>query len=72
MINQLSNLSTGCEVTSTAMLLQWAGVKVSKEEIAKSLPKGKRPYWFKGQLVGGNPNYEFVGAFFEIWFWCFS
>lgn len=60
-LNQLPSLPTGCESTSTAMLLNWAGIDVTKEEIAKALPKGNLPSWHKGKIVGGNPNEVFVG-----------
>lgn len=58
---QMPNLPTGCESASAAMLLNWLKVSVTMEEIAKSLPKGKRPYFSSGKLIGGNPEYEFVG-----------
>lgn len=61
-ICQLPNLPTGCEAASAAMLLQWAGVDVTKEEIADALPKGELPVQKNGQFTGGNPNKEFVGS----------
>ena len=63
-VNQLDDsnggraLGDGCEVASLAMLLQNAGVKVSKEELQDAMPTVP--------LVGedglrGNPNRAFVG-----------
>lgn len=61
MIYQNPTLPTGCEIVSAAMLLQWAGVKVSPKEIADAIPKGSLPYQSGSKLIGGNPDYEFVG-----------
>lgn len=61
MIYQNPTLPTGCEAASAAMLLQWAGINVSMEDVANALPKGSRPYQSGNILMGGNPDYEFVG-----------
>lgn len=61
MIQQLPELPTGCEAASAAMLLRWAGIKVSKEEIANALPKGSIPQIRNGKLYGSNPESVFVG-----------
>lgn len=58
---QFPTLPTGCEATATAMLLNWAGVNISKEEVARSLPKGPLPYAKGNKVYGGNPNMVFVG-----------
>lgn len=60
-IKQTPELPTGCEATSAAMLLKWAGVKVTKEQVARALPKGKIPVQKDGRLYGSNPNSVFVG-----------
>jgi len=60
-INQRPELPTGCEAASAAMLLRWAGITVSKEELARSLPKGSTPYSRENKLYGGNPNSAFIG-----------
>lgn len=63
-VNQLDDsnggraLGDGCEVASLAMLLQFAGVKVTKEELQDAMPTVP--------MVGedglrGNPNKAFVG-----------
>lgn len=61
MIYQNPTLPTGCEIVSATMLLQWAGVPVSANDIANAIPKGALPHQSNGKLIGGNPNYEFVG-----------
>jgi uncharacterized protein YvpB len=64
-IRQFPELPTGCEATSTAMLLRWAGVNVSKQEIAKSIPRGRVPVRKRGRIYGDNPNKVFVGSPFS-------
>lgn len=66
-ISQLPELPTGCESTAAAMLLNWAGVEVTKEEIARKLPKGKTIYFDGENWRGGNPDYEFIGDPFTKW-----
>lgn len=61
MIYQNPTLPTGCEIVSATMLLQWAGAHVSINELADAIPKGSLPHQSDGKLIGGNPNYEFVG-----------
>ncbi|PKM94377.1 MAG: hypothetical protein CVU84_09905 [Firmicutes bacterium HGW-Firmicutes-1] len=61
-IYQNPTLPTGCEAAAAAMLLQWAGFNVTMENIADALPKGKLPYKSGNKLMGGNPDYEFVGS----------
>lgn len=60
LIKQLagSGLYNGCEVTSLAMILQFAGFHVSKDELAKKIPK--EPIKLDDGLHG-NPNKGFVG-----------
>lgn len=60
-IAQKPELPTGCEATAAAMLLNSAGIKVTKQSIANSLPEGRIPYFRNGKLYGGNPSYCFVG-----------
>jgi uncharacterized protein YvpB len=64
LILQKPELYNGCEITSVAMLLAFAGQKVNKVELASKMPKdptpirkdtsGKAVFW-------GNPNVGFVG-----------
>lgn len=39
LISQNPELKNGCEVTSLAMVLQYAGIKVNKLELANSIKK---------------------------------
>lgn len=64
LINQNPELKYGCEVTSLAMVLQYAGVETDKLKLAQELQKDGDPlkknrsgditYW-------GNPDHGFVG-----------
>lgn len=60
-IGQLPELPSGCEAAAAAMLVRWAGVDVSKEEMAKSLPKGSLPVYRNGLLYGPGPDEVFIG-----------
>ncbi|WP_204871319.1 C39 family peptidase [Pullulanibacillus pueri] len=63
LIQQLPELPRGCEVTSLAMLLQSAGIKVNKLQLAKEIKKDPTPYQGKdGHIFFGNPNTGFVGS----------
>lgn len=64
LIKQNPELKFGCEVTSLAMLLQYAGVKVDKLTLANKLEKDPDPMIKskKGDIVRwGNPEDGFVG-----------
>ncbi|MFC6208155.1 C39 family peptidase [Levilactobacillus tongjiangensis] len=50
LIAQRPELPTGCEITATTMMLQYAGAKVSKMSLAKEMPRSS------------NPNKGFVGS----------
>ncbi|HET7580788.1 MAG TPA: C39 family peptidase [Bacillales bacterium] len=60
LINQMlpPELYNGCEVTSLAMILQYAGYNVTKTELADRI--NKLPVTHQDGLKG-NPNYGFVG-----------
>nr|WP_279326057.1 C39 family peptidase [Bacillus sp. FJAT-47783] len=60
LINQMAapRLYNGCEVTSLAMILQYHGIVVSKNELAENVPTV--PLTYKNGLKG-NPNEGFVG-----------
>ncbi|MGZ4112372.1 MAG: C39 family peptidase, partial [Tumebacillaceae bacterium] len=60
-IGQYPKLPTGCEATALTMLLQWAGVQVTKEDVADALVKEPLPFERDGRMIGGHPNRGFVG-----------
>lgn len=60
-IKQLPELPRGCEVTSLAMMLQHAGVKVGKMELAKEVKKVP----FSQNGLRGNPYDGFVGDMYS-------
>ncbi|MEG2530933.1 MAG: C39 family peptidase [Raoultibacter sp.] len=69
LIDQMDNddageqlLFNGCEVTSMAMVLQAAGLDVTKEDLAAAIKKV--PLWIEVDeaWVHGNPNEGFVGS----------
>lgn len=63
-IKQKPELYNGCEVTSLAMLLNWAGVSVNKLQLSKNIKKDKTPVEKdeKGNILSwGDPNNGFVG-----------
>jgi uncharacterized protein YvpB len=60
-IMQFPELPSGCEATAAAMLLNWAGVGVDKQDIAKAMPKGFLPVLNNGVVIGSNPNKVFIG-----------
>ncbi len=66
-LSQLPELPNGCEAVVATMLLNWAGVPVSKEEVADALPLGELPYVNDdGALIGSNPKDVFVGSPYEV------
>ena len=66
-ISQLPELQRGCEVTTLAMMLNYAGVKVDKLQLAKELDKDVTPLtWKNGQKYYGNPYRGFVGDMYTL------
>lgn len=60
LLNQMEapRLFNGCEVTSLAMLLQYWGMDVTKNELAAQIPRVPLQY---SDGKNGNPNMGFVG-----------
>ncbi|MNR14527.1 hypothetical protein D3C85_1310090 [compost metagenome] len=49
------------------MLLNWAGLPITKEEVAHALPTGDMPYENEfGAFIGANPRNVFVGDPFDV------
>lgn len=67
LIGQLPELPRGCEVTSLAMLLGDAGVKVDKMELAEGVRKDPTPMTYQNERIHfGNPNIGFVGDMYSF------
>ena len=60
-IGQFPELPTGCEATALTMMLVWACISVTKEDVATRLPKQPIPYTKDGVMYGGNPDDAFLG-----------
>ncbi|MDY0405050.1 C39 family peptidase [Virgibacillus sp. 179-BFC.A HS] len=58
---QYPELPTGCEATALTMLLNWAGLDVSRFDVADALPKGPKVEQINGIWYGAHPNKQFVG-----------
>lgn len=57
--NQMPNLPNGCEVTSLSMLMNYYGIKVSKNELAETIQHVDS--FTDGGKYRGNPHQGFVG-----------
>lgn len=61
LINQFPELPTGCEVTSSTMLLNFYGVDINKETLANEILKAPLPVLRNGRVEGESPYEYFIG-----------
>lgn len=67
LVAQMPELPRGCEVTSLAMLLQFAGIETDKMELAEQVKRDPTPYQKKKGIVHfGNPYEGFVGDMYSF------
>ncbi|MFC7392824.1 C39 family peptidase [Scopulibacillus cellulosilyticus] len=67
LISQMPELPRGCEVTSLAMVLHYAGVEADKMKLAKDIRRDPTPYEKKeSQVYFGHPNKGFVGDMYSF------
>jgi uncharacterized protein YvpB len=71
-IQQLPELPSGCEVTSSAIVINYLGFQISKTELADFFPIGGMPHHQNGVIVGPNPWKEFAGSPYENGYGCFA
>nr|WP_295970929.1 C39 family peptidase [uncultured Bacillus sp.] len=65
-IKQMPELPRGCEVTSLAMMLQYAGIQADKMVLAQQIKKDPTPYRKEnGIIYFGHPNNGFVGDMYS-------
>ncbi|MFC7371412.1 C39 family peptidase [Fictibacillus iocasae] len=67
LISQMPELPRGCEVTSLAMMLQYAGKSANKMTLASQVKKDPTPYRkaADGKVYFGNPYVGFVGNMYD-------
>nr|WP_239094337.1 C39 family peptidase [Bacillus sp. B15-48] len=67
LVQQLPELPRGCEVTSLAMLLQYAGVEADKMTLAREVKRDPaKMQVIDGEIHFGNPYYGFVGDMYSF------
>ncbi|WP_245917467.1 C39 family peptidase [Bacillus canaveralius] len=65
-IKQFPELPRGCEVTSLAMLLQYAGINVDKMELAQKVKKNPAPLTRdRDKIFWGDPNDGYIGDMYS-------
>lgn len=66
LVQQLPELPRGCEVSSLAMIMKYAGVDVDKMELAEKIKKETTPYTKQGgKIQCGDPYKGFVGDMYN-------
>lgn len=59
--HQFPDYPTGCESVALYILLKYYNINVQVEDIVNNLKKGSLPYQNNNQIIGGNPETEFIG-----------
>ncbi|OON97364.1 MAG: hypothetical protein ATN36_03515 [Epulopiscium sp. Nele67-Bin005] len=60
-VKQMPELPTGCEATALTIILQHAGLSITKQQVANDMPKAGLPYVRDGVVYGENPHNAFLG-----------
>lgn len=60
-INQYPSYPAGCESISLLILLKYAGVDVTAEQIVAKLITSERPYYVSSSRYGNDPEVYFIG-----------
>jgi len=60
-ISQYPNYPSGCESISLLILLKYAGVNVTAEQIVAKLSTSARPYYVSSDRYGNDPEVYFIG-----------
>jgi uncharacterized protein YvpB len=60
-INQYPSYPSGCESISLLILLKYAGVDVTAEQIVAKLRTSARPYYVSSNRYGNDPEIYFIG-----------
>lgn len=67
LIGQRPELPTGCEITATAMMLQFGGAKVDKMSLAKEMPRSSDPNkGFVGSPYSSSGWYVYPGGLMGV------
>lgn len=61
LIHQMPRYPTGCEAVSMTMLLQWAGLDITTEDVIRHMPRGPKPATKDGVLHAPDPREAFIG-----------
>lgn len=66
LVNQNPELPRGCEVTSLAMIMKYAGINIDKMTLAAEIKKDTTPYQKTSKRIyAGNPYNGFVGDMYN-------
>lgn len=60
-IKKLPELPSGSEATAIAILLNYHGVQITKEEVGQMLPREPLPIVVGERMIGGDPTRAYIG-----------